>query len=169
MFFIVASKLLSSEHLTLEQLSSDEQNLWNSYNNADIYEFLTLEKDTIPEFQFDWIKPEPTLHCPENLRDFFTPPREDTQPQQPHTVQAQPAPLPQQPPSLIVPPTPPAARASNRVLRTKAPVDYKELHTGIKRKCKSLQRKAQVVVTKLAPGAFSARREEGGDGPPTST
>jgi hypothetical protein len=57
----VASKLLSSEHLTLEHLSSDEQHLWNSYNNANIYEFLTGEKDTIPEFQFDWITPQPTL------------------------------------------------------------------------------------------------------------
>jgi hypothetical protein len=33
----IASKLLSSEQLTLDQLSPEEQGLWNSYNNAEIY------------------------------------------------------------------------------------------------------------------------------------
>jgi hypothetical protein len=42
----VASKLLSSEHLTLDQLSKKEQDLWNSYENTNIYEFLMGEKDT---------------------------------------------------------------------------------------------------------------------------
>jgi hypothetical protein len=60
----VASKLLSSEHLTLDQLSKEEQDLWNSYENTDIYEFLTGEKDTLPEFRFDWITTDPKLRFP---------------------------------------------------------------------------------------------------------
>ncbi len=42
----VASKLLTEQHLTVDQLSKEEQELWNSYDNSDIYEFLTGEKDT---------------------------------------------------------------------------------------------------------------------------
>jgi len=173
----IASKLLSSEHLNLDQLSSEGQDLWNSYDNADIYEFLTGEKDTLPEFQFDWITTEPTLRFPENWKDFIIPQSQDKQPQQPQQVQAQQV-QPQQPPQVqpqlnqpsLSPPTPPAATACDRVLHNKPPVNYKELHSGIKRKCKSLQRKAQTVVTKLAPGAFSPKRDgNGGDGPSTST
>ena len=62
----------------------------------------------------------------------------------------------------------PVAVQCDRVLRNKPPVDYKELHTGIKRKCKTLRRKATAVVTKLAPGAFSPRRDDHGGGPSTS-
>jgi hypothetical protein len=169
----IASKPLSSDQVTLDQLSSEEQHLWNSYNNADIYEFLTGEKETIPEFQFDWITPEPEFQLSGNLQDFIIPPPDDKQPQQPELIPVQQAQLtqfqqaqPQQPP---VPPTPPALLGSDRVLRNKIPVDYKELHTGIKRKCKSLRRKAQAVVTKLALWAFSPRRDGNGDGPSTST
>ena len=134
-------------------------NLWNSYNNADIYEFLTGEKDTLPEFQFDWSTPEPTLRLSENLKDFIIPQPQNKQPQQPQPVQVQqvqpPQPQQEQPQPLLAPPTPPAAPGSDRVLHNKAPIDYIELHMGIKRKCKSLRRKAHTVVTKLAPGAFS--------------
>ncbi len=59
----IASKLLKSEHLTHDQLSQDEQQLWNSYDNSEIYEFLTGEKDSIPEFQLDWISPEAPAIC----------------------------------------------------------------------------------------------------------
>jgi hypothetical protein len=57
----VAYKLLTNQHLTVDQLSQEEQNLWNSYDNTDIYEFLMGEKDTLPEFQFDWITTEPKI------------------------------------------------------------------------------------------------------------
>jgi hypothetical protein len=53
----IASKLLASEHTRLHHLSKAEQQLWNSFKKADIYEFLTGEKDCIPEFQFNWILP----------------------------------------------------------------------------------------------------------------
>jgi hypothetical protein len=44
------------------------------------------------------------------------------------------------------------------------PINYQEMHTGVKKKCRSLQRKAKAVVTKLAPGSFSPKAE----GPSTS-
>jgi len=47
----IASKLLSSEHTKLEDLSVEEQHLWNLFDNSDIYEFITREPDTLPEFQ----------------------------------------------------------------------------------------------------------------------
>ncbi len=59
----VASKLLKDTDTRLHHLSKAEQELWNSFEKADIYEFLTGEKDTIPEFQFNWFSPEaPVVH-----------------------------------------------------------------------------------------------------------
>ncbi len=65
----------------------------------------------------------------------------------------------------------PSVHAKPPVLRLeeffmiKKDIDYSELHTGIKIKCKSLWRKAQAVWTRLAPGAFSPKS----GGPLTST
>ncbi len=36
----ITSKLLSSEHTRLEDLSVEEQDLWKQFDNSDIYEFL---------------------------------------------------------------------------------------------------------------------------------
>ncbi len=84
----IASRLLKSEHTRLHHLSEAEQQLWNSFEKADIYKFLTCKKATIPEFQFNWISPEaPAIH------------------QVPSTVQAQP---PAAPPP-VQPALPPAA------------------------------------------------------------
>ncbi len=175
----VASKLLTEQHLTLDQLSKEEQDLWNSYDNSDIYEFLTGEKDTLPEFQFDWIVKDPKLCLPHDWKDLILPQPQPKQPQgQAPPAPQLPPPLPAQipdpdPPELPQPlqvqQAPPAVPQCDRVLHNKPPVDYKELHTGIKRKCKTLRRKATAVVTKLAPGAFSPRRDNNGDGPPAST
>ena len=91
----IASKLLASEHTRLHHLSEAEQQLWNSFKKADIYDFLIGDKDCIPEFQFN---------------------------QNPALVQAaQP-----QTQMVIVP---------DRVLRDIVPVNYQELHTGVKKKC----------------------------------
>jgi len=54
----IPSRLLKSELTRLHHLSEAEEHLWNSFEKADIYEFLTGKKDTIPEFQFNWISPE---------------------------------------------------------------------------------------------------------------
>jgi hypothetical protein len=158
----VASKLLSSEQVTLDQRSPEEQHLWNSLDNVDIYEFLTGEKDTIPEFQFDWISPEPTICWPANFKELVIPQPQDKPIRPLPPVQVQ----PKQPPLVLVLPTPPLVPTSDHVLQNGQPIDYRELHTGIKKKLKSLGRKVQAVVTKLAPGAFSPRQY--GGGPSTS-
>jgi len=44
-------------------------------------------------------------------------------------------------------------------LRPKTSIDYKELHTGVKQRCRKLKRQAKAVVTKLAPGAFSPKHQ----------
>jgi hypothetical protein len=166
----VASKLLSEQHLSLNQLSKEEQDLWNTYDNRDIYEFLTGEKDTHPEFRFDWIVTDPKIRLPNNWQNFLLPQPEA----QPQPAQPPPAPVPDQIP--LQQPLQPQLQTAilvapqhTRFLRNKQPVDYKELHTGLKRKCKTLRRKATPVVTKLAPGAFSPRRDNDGNGPSTST
>jgi hypothetical protein len=46
----IASKLLSSEHITIQDLSKEERILRNSFDNRDIYRFITGEPDCIPEF-----------------------------------------------------------------------------------------------------------------------
>jgi hypothetical protein len=182
----IASKLLKSEDTRLHHLTSAEQQLWNSFEKADIYEFLTGEKDTIPEFQFNWVSPEsPSLRVVPGASATAT-----AQPPPPVAVQlpAQPAPAqpaaaqhpppgvdqvhapldPAQPAAPLIPlpvddqlpgqpnPAPlPQQGGSDRQLRERKPIDYNELNTGIKKRCKSLRRKAKAVVTKLAPGALS--------------
>jgi hypothetical protein len=51
----IANKLLGRQNLNFDQLTPPEQKLWNLFENSDIYEFLTGEKDTIPEFRHNWI------------------------------------------------------------------------------------------------------------------
>jgi hypothetical protein len=46
----IASKLLTSEHTKLEDLSEEEQDLWEQLDNSYIYEFITGKQDTLPEF-----------------------------------------------------------------------------------------------------------------------
>jgi hypothetical protein len=76
----IASKLLNSEHSKLEDLSVEEQNLWTSFDNSDIYELITGEPDTLPEFQFNWIEPcQLAVHLPPGVvfashRDLQPPP-----------------------------------------------------------------------------------------------
>ncbi len=150
------------------------------------------EKDCIPEFQFNWISPEapairwviptpvqPTIPVPPPQPLVAPPvappvalpvaPPQALPQQQQIALQVQQEPLPDQQP--VSPAQVPAAavlpeqkvEVSTRVLRDKVPIDYKELHTGVKKKCHSLQRKAKAVVTKLAPGSFSPKA----DGPST--
>jgi hypothetical protein len=84
-----ASKLLSCEHSTLEDLSVEEQNLWRSFDNSDIYEFISGEPDCHPEFQFDWIEPcQLAAHLPPGVvfahpHNFQPPPDQHKPPVQP--------------------------------------------------------------------------------------
>ncbi len=128
----IASKLLSSEHQKLEDLTKEEQQLWNS----DIYEFLTGEKDTIPEFQYNWIEPcVPAFQFPANCQLTQSapapPPAPSPQAVQPHAPvdqyqNAQPSQQVAQAPS---PPQPQPAPASDGILRPKKDINYKELDT----------------------------------------
>jgi len=175
----VASKLLKDTDTRLHHLSKAEQDLWNSFEKTDIYEFLTGEKDTIPEFQFNWFSPEaPVVHLVPGQ-----PPTTPPAPVVPPVAAPPPQPIAAPPPAQANPlpvqqpaPEPPVQEdaqpvqqnqqellhlqlpqpgGSDRQLRAHKPVDYKELNSGIKTKCKTLRRKAKAVVTKLAPGAFS--------------
>jgi len=94
----IASKLLNSEHSKLEDLSEEDQNLWKQFDNSEIYEFITGEKDTLPEFQFNWIEPcQLAVHLPPGA--LLT-----TQ----HDLQAPPdQPKPQAPPAPVLLPAQP--------------------------------------------------------------
>jgi hypothetical protein len=48
----IVNKLLGRQNLNFEP---PEQKLWNLFENSDIYEFLTSEKDTTLEFRHNWI------------------------------------------------------------------------------------------------------------------
>jgi hypothetical protein len=80
-----ASKLLGSEHSKLEDLSVEEQNLWRSFDNSNIYKFITGEPDCLSEFQFDWIEPcQLAAHLPPSVvlahpQDFL-PPQDQNKP-----------------------------------------------------------------------------------------
>jgi hypothetical protein len=50
----IAQHLLISDKNTFEQLTTEEQQLWTTFETADIYRFLTGEEDNVPEFQYNW-------------------------------------------------------------------------------------------------------------------
>jgi hypothetical protein len=84
----------------------EEQHLWNSFDNSDIYEFISGEPDTLPEFQFNWIEPcQLTAHLPPGtVLVQATPPAQTAAQAQP-PIQVQP-PAPAQPPPPAQPPAP---------------------------------------------------------------
>ncbi len=177
----IASKLLSSEHTKLEDLSVEEQNFWKSFDNSAIYEFIIGEPDCLPEFQFDWIEPcQLAAHLPPGLvlaqphnqqppPDQIKPPAQPSvEPAQPPVQPTQPQVLPPAPPLPVqdqpLPETQPSAGPSGQQMQQsphqhdlcpRPEINYKELHTGVK--SKSIWRKAKAVVTKLAPGSFSLK------------
>jgi len=51
----VENKLLGRQHLNFEQITPSEQNLWTKFETSDIYEFLTGESNTVPEFCYNWL------------------------------------------------------------------------------------------------------------------
>jgi len=175
----IASKLLSSEHFNFYNLSEEEQQLWSNFDKSEVYQFITGEEDTLPEFQYNWIEPcQLTAHLSPDLQRFF----QDLQPplDQNKTAAATPPPPPvQQQPIQAAQPAPappPAAPAPNTLpgpsglqvnnnphgIRDRKTIDYKELHTGVKQRCRKLRRQAKAAVTRLAPGAFSPKNSPPG-------
>ncbi len=69
----ISNKLLGRQNLSFDQLTPPEQKLWNLYEKSAIYEFLTGETDTIPEFRYNWItcsaKPKVTFDLQTFLSD----------------------------------------------------------------------------------------------------
>jgi hypothetical protein len=180
----IASKLLSSQHSRLQDLSEEEQLLWKSFDNGEIYEFITGEPDTLPEFQYNWIEPcQLAIHFPPSLNcaphQHFQLPADPTKNPVPIVApsiapavaqQIHQAPLHHQnqevpqvdQPQVHQPDQQPVAGPSQpqthqHDLRPRQELNYKELHTGIKQRCRKLRRQAKAVVTKLAPGSFSPK------------
>ncbi len=162
--------------------------MWKQFDNSDLYEFITGEKDTLPEFQYDWIEPcQLAVHFPPGVlfaahQDLQPPPdknKPQAQPAQP-VAQVPPPAQPAQaapPPQLVQPQDqqgalfqqaqdqPPVAGPSGvqqqvhqHDLRPRQDLNYKELHTGIRQRCRKLRRQAKAVITKLAPGSFSPKQ-----------
>ncbi len=164
----IANKLLGRQCLNFEQLTPPEQQLWSLFENSDIYEFLTRQKDTVPEFEkFLTFSANPSVkiniqRIAQNLHPIF--------------------PAPQQGPiqRALSAPSP----VTQFLRERKEKIDYKAIHLGqqikhdlqqvaqeAKGKCKamrksvrkSVRKSAKAAITKLAPGAFSPKQE-----PPTS-
>jgi hypothetical protein len=171
----IASKLLSCQDFNFYHLSEEEQNLWSKFDKSEIYKFITGEKDTLPEFQYNWIEPcQLAAHLsPELLRTLhdLKPPVDQNKvpappppapPVQQH-IQAAPQHAPVHPPPPAPAPQPlpgPSGlqvNANPHCLRDRKKIDYKELHTGVKQRCPKLRRKAKAAITRLAPGAFSPK------------
>ncbi len=156
----IASKLLNSQHSKFEDLTEEDKNLWTQFDNSDIYELITGEKDTLPEFQYNWIEPcQLAVHLPPGVllaspQDIQAPPDQPKPQAAPQQALLQPQ-LPQ--PAPLAPqggdqqdqPQPaqdqqPVAGPSGQQppiqhdLRPHQDINYKELHTGIKQRCRKL-------------------------------
>jgi hypothetical protein len=151
----IANKLLGRQNLNFDQLTPPEQKLWNLFEKSDIYEFLTGEKDTVPEFRHSYVgftaKPKVNIDIPifcQNLVHYH--------PALPEILQAiqrahsAPSPL------------------SHNLCEHKQKINYWALHLAqeiqqvtqdLKQKCKGLQKSirklAKAAMTKLALWAFS--------------
>jgi hypothetical protein len=163
----IANKLLGRQNLNFDQLTPPEQKLWNLFENSDIYEFLTGEKDTLPEFRHNWItcsaKPKVTFDYQGFINSWTA---LNQQPQLQPTVQR-----------ALSDPSP----IQHNLRERKKKINYRALHLGqelrqvsqelnsdlqqatqhFKSKCKSMRKSvrnsAKATVTKLTPGAFSPK------------
>ena len=152
----IANKLLGRQRLNFEQLTTPEQNLWSLFEKSDIFEFLTGQKDTVPQF--------------ENFLTFGAAPKVNINiqriAQNLHPI------LPTQNQVPIQRATSDPTQVTHFLRERKAKIDFKALHLGqqiqnaakeVKQKCKqmkkSVRKSAKATVTKLAPGAFSPKQE----------
>jgi hypothetical protein len=152
----IANKLLGRQRLSFEQLTPPEQQLWSLFEKSDIFEFLTGQTDTVPQF--------------ENYFTFGATPKVNINIQRiaqnlhpiPHTNNQGPIQRALSDPTQV----------AHFLRERKAKIDYKALHLGhqiqqaakdVKQKCKqmkkSVRKSAKATVTKLAPGAFSPKQQ----------
>jgi hypothetical protein len=162
----VANKLLGRQSLSFEQLTTSEQDLWKKFETSDIYEFLTGESNTVPEFCHNWLtfsaKPKVNIDTT-RIAQTLTP-----------------IPFHQLPPAVQRTLSAPSPTTHN-LRQRKDKIDYRALHLGqqiksdiqhaaqeVKQKCKqmkkSVRKSSKATMTKLAPGAFSPKQQ-----PPAST
>jgi hypothetical protein len=163
----VANKLLGRQRLSFEQLTPSEKELWTKFETSDIYQFLTGETNTVPEFCHNWLtfsaKPKVNIDI-DKIAQRLTPiPFDQLPPPIQRTVSA---------------PSP----ATHNLRERKGRIDYKALHLGqqiksdiqqaaqgVKQKCKqmkkSVRKSAKATVTKLAPGAFSPKQQSPASAP----
>ncbi len=156
----VANKLLGRQCLNFDQLTPSEQELWNRFEKSDIYEFLTGDKNTVPEFCHNWLtfsaKPKVTIDTSKIAEKLVPIPQHQVQ-QAIQRALSEPSPT------------------THNLRARKGKIDYRALHLGqeikkdiqqaaqgIKDRCKtmrkSVRKSAKVAVTKLAPGAFSPQQ-----------
>jgi hypothetical protein len=145
----IANKLLGRQRLNFDQLTPPEQQLWSLFEKSDIFEFLTGQKDTVPQF--------------ENFYAFGATPKVNINiqriAQNLHPI------LPTQNQGAIQRALSDPTQVAHFLRERKAKIDYKALHLGhqiqqaaqeVKQKCKQMQK---ATVTKLAPGAFSLKQQ----------
>jgi hypothetical protein len=156
----IANKLLGRQHLNFKQLTPPEQELWSLFEKSDIFEFLTGQKDTVPQFEnYLTFAATPSMNIniqriAQNLHPIFP-----TQPQ--GAIQK----------ALSAP-----TQVTHFLHERKEKIDYKAIHLGqqikhnlqqvaqeAKGKCKamrkSVRKSAKAAITKLAPGAFSPKHQ----------
>jgi hypothetical protein len=157
----MANKLLGRQRLNFDQLTTSEQKLWTKFKTSDIYEFLTGESDTVPEFCHNWFtfsaRPKVNIDT-SKIAQTLTP-----------------IPIHQLPPAVQRALSAPSPTTHN-LRQRKDKIDYCALHLGqqiktdiqraaqeVKQKCKqmrkSVRKSAKATVTKLTPGAFSPKQQ----------
>jgi len=157
----VANKLLGRQRLSFEQLTPSEKDLWTKFETSDIYQFLTGDSNTVPEFCHNWLtfsaKPKVNINI-DKIAQTLTP-----------------IPLHQLPPAVHRTLSAPSPTTHN-LRERKGKIDYRALHLGqqiksdiqqaaqgVKQKCKqmkkSVRKSVKATVTKLAPGAFSPKQQ----------
>jgi hypothetical protein len=154
----IANKLLGRQRLNFEQLTPPEQELWSLFEKSDIFEFLTGQKDTVPQFEnFLTFGATPTVNI--DIQRIA---------QNLHPI------LPTQHQGAIQRALSAPTQVSHFLHERKEKIDYKAIHLGqqikhdiqlaaqeAKGKCKamrkSVRKSAKAAITKLAPGAFSPK------------
>jgi hypothetical protein len=149
--------------LNFKQLTPAEPELWNRLEKSEIYDFLTGEKDTVPEYCSNWLTFSATLKV-----------TIDTD-----KIAAKLMPIPQncQLQAALRSFSASANTSPSRMLHDrKTKITYRALHLGqtikqyiqlaaqeVKQQCKqmgiSVIKSAKATVTKLAPGAFSPKQQ----------
>ncbi len=152
----IANKLLGRQHLNFEQLTTPEQQLWSLFEKSDIFEFLTRQTDTVPQFENYFTfgaTPKVNIDIQRIVQNWHPIPNTNNQ-----------GPIQR---ALSDP-----MQVAHFLGERKAKIDYKALHLGhqiqqaaqeVKQKCKqmkkSVQKSAKATVTKLAPGPFPPKQQ----------